>query len=51
MSHLIPRESWDPSDNVKTIAYFCGVLDEIDGETPAQATERVKAGATSWRTT
>ena len=45
MSHLIPRESWDPSDSVKTIAYFCGVLDEVDGETPEKATERVKGHA------
>jgi uncharacterized protein with NAD-binding domain and iron-sulfur cluster len=45
MSHLIPRESWTPSDDVRTIAYFCGVLDERDEETPEQATERVKRNA------
>jgi uncharacterized protein with NAD-binding domain and iron-sulfur cluster len=45
MSHLIPRESWAPSAGVKTIAYFCGVLDEVDGETPEEATARVKGHA------
>ena len=45
MSHLIPRESWKPADGVKTIGYFCGVLDDLDGETPAQATDRVKRNA------
>jgi uncharacterized protein with NAD-binding domain and iron-sulfur cluster len=45
MSHLIPRESWDPGDGVRTIAYYCGVLDEVPGETPAGATARVKANA------
>ena len=45
MSHLIPRESWAPDDSVKTIAYFCGVLDEVEDETPAEATERVKRNA------
>ena len=45
MSHLIPRESWAPDDNVKTIAYLCGVLEEVEDETPAEATERVKRNA------
>ncbi len=45
MSHLIPRESWDPSDGVRTIAYFCGVLDEVPDEPPADATARVMANA------
>ena len=45
MSHLIPRESWAPDDNVKTIAYLCGVLEEVEDETPSEATERVKRNA------
>ena len=45
MSHLLPRESWPASDDVRTIGYFCGVLDEVEGETPAEATERVKLSA------
>jgi uncharacterized protein with NAD-binding domain and iron-sulfur cluster len=44
MSHLIPRESWTPSDGVRTVAYFCGVLGEQTG-TPDQATAQVKANA------
>ena len=30
---------------MKTIAYFCGVLDEVDGETPEEANARVKGHA------
>jgi uncharacterized protein with NAD-binding domain and iron-sulfur cluster len=51
MSHLIPRESWSPSDEVRTIAYFCGVLDEVPREPPeppeppADAAARVHANA------
>ncbi len=45
MTHLLPRESWPASDDVRTIGYFCGVLDEVEGETPAEATERVKRNA------
>jgi uncharacterized protein with NAD-binding domain and iron-sulfur cluster len=45
MSHLIPREDWTPVDHTSTIGYFCGVLDEPDGETHDQATDRVKLNA------
>jgi uncharacterized protein with NAD-binding domain and iron-sulfur cluster len=45
MSHLIPRESWATSAGVRTIAYLCGVLDDREGETPEQATGRVKRNA------
>jgi uncharacterized protein with NAD-binding domain and iron-sulfur cluster len=41
MSHLIERESWEPDDGVRAIAYVCGVLDE-EGEDP---TDRVKQNA------
>jgi uncharacterized protein with NAD-binding domain and iron-sulfur cluster len=44
MTHLLPRESWLP-DKTRTIAYFCGVLDDRAGETPEQATRRVKQNA------
>ncbi|MEA2331307.1 MAG: hypothetical protein QOH58_1445 [Thermoleophilaceae bacterium] len=45
MSHLIPRESWTLADGVRTIGYFCGVLDDRTGETAAEATDRVKHNA------
>ncbi len=45
MTHLLPRESWLPGDGTRTIAYFCGVLDDRAGETPEQATRRVKQNA------
>jgi uncharacterized protein with NAD-binding domain and iron-sulfur cluster len=44
MSHLIPRESWTGADDVRAIAYVCGVLEERD-ESPAQATARVREAA------
>ncbi len=40
MTHLIPRESW-PAGTVRSIAYFCGVLDHR-AETHDQATARVR---------
>ena len=42
MSHLIPRES---GEGIRAIAYACGVLDEVPGESPADATARVKENA------
>lgn len=45
MSHLIPREQWKPDDHTSTIGYFCGVLDEPQGEDHKEATDRVKANA------
>jgi uncharacterized protein with NAD-binding domain and iron-sulfur cluster len=42
MSHVIPREG---SPEVRSIAYFCGVQDERDGEDQAAATARAKADA------
>ena len=45
MSQLTCAENWDASQHVRSIAYFVGVLEKRDGETPAQATERVKRAA------
>lgn len=45
MSHLIPAESWGEAEDVRGIAYFCGVLDQREGETEAEARERVHANA------
>jgi uncharacterized protein with NAD-binding domain and iron-sulfur cluster len=45
MTHLLPRESWTDEDGVRTIGYFCGVLDDRAGETSDEATLRVKENA------
>jgi uncharacterized protein with NAD-binding domain and iron-sulfur cluster len=45
MTHLLPRESWLPTDGTRSIGYFCGVLDDRAGETPEQAAARVKENA------
>ncbi|HEV2924165.1 MAG TPA: NAD(P)-binding protein [Solirubrobacteraceae bacterium] len=45
VTHLLVRESWLPAEGVAGLAYFCGVLADHPGETPAQAEERVKAAA------
>ena len=42
MTHLIPFENWGDTES---IAYFCGVQDERDGEDQAAATERAKRDA------
>jgi uncharacterized protein with NAD-binding domain and iron-sulfur cluster len=45
MTHLLPRESWLPTDGTRSIGYFCGVLDDRAGETPEQASVRAKENA------
>ena len=45
MTHLIPRECWTRAEDVRTIGYFCGVLEDRPGETHAQATARVRRNA------
>ncbi len=45
MTHLIPRECWTQAEDVRTIGYFCGVLEDRPGETQAQATARVRRNA------
>lgn len=45
MTHLLPRESWQPADATKSIGYFCGVIGDRRGETPEQATARAKRNA------
>ena len=34
MTHLIPREDWKQADDVRTIAYLCGVLEDRRGRDP-----------------
>jgi uncharacterized protein with NAD-binding domain and iron-sulfur cluster len=45
MSHLLPREGWDPGDRVEDIAYFCGVLKDEAGDTQESCDDRARAGA------
>ena len=42
MSHLLAVERWPPGE-VRHIAYFCGAMQEVPGETPQQAHERARA--------
>lgn len=44
MSHLIKAEKW-PAKTVKSIGYFCNVLEDRGGETQDQAKDRVKKNA------
>jgi uncharacterized protein with NAD-binding domain and iron-sulfur cluster len=48
MGHLLPAEHWPEQDEVKGLAYFCGVLRHRSGETPVQARERAKREALSY---
>jgi uncharacterized protein with NAD-binding domain and iron-sulfur cluster len=48
MSHLLPREDWREEHGVKSVAYFCGVLDDREGESEAEAHARVKANASEF---
>jgi len=52
MRHLIVRESWQPGDNCRDIAYFCNAMDEdappapfSDPAYPATQTDRARAKA------
>jgi hypothetical protein len=45
MSHLTDAEAWPAAAGVKGIGYFCGVMPRVEGETQAQATDRVKHAA------
>jgi uncharacterized protein with NAD-binding domain and iron-sulfur cluster len=43
MTHLLPRERW-PQPGPVDIAYFCGVLGDVDGDTQEKATQRMYDG-------
>jgi uncharacterized protein with NAD-binding domain and iron-sulfur cluster len=45
MTHLKEREAWPASASVNGLAYFCGVMEDRDGESNAEATKRVGEGA------
>ena len=42
MTHLLLKEHWSKADGVSGLAYFCGVLEDVKNETPAEANARVK---------
>jgi uncharacterized protein with NAD-binding domain and iron-sulfur cluster len=43
MSHLLEREGWTAADGVRSIAYFCGTMTTVEGETQAAADARARA--------
>ncbi|QEC50465.1 hypothetical protein FSW04_24715 [Baekduia soli] len=43
MTHLLEREGWAPGDGVRSLAYLCGTMREVAGETQAQADARALA--------
>ena len=45
MTELKDQESWQPSDGVQSIGYFCGVLFDTDDNSPRAATQRAHDGA------
>lgn len=45
MTHLRDREAWPASAGVVGLAYFCGVLEDLQGESNAEATKRVEANS------
>ncbi|HEU4975306.1 MAG TPA: NAD(P)-binding protein [Baekduia sp.] len=45
MTHLLPREGWPAGAGVRSIAYLCGTMPDVAGETQAEADARAYAGA------
>ena len=45
MDHLIKRESWPTEEKVEHLAYFCGVIEDVRGDTQKIANDRAKASA------
>ena len=45
MSHLLPAEAWPADERVDDIAYFCGVIEEREGETQESANEHAHDNA------
>lgn len=49
MSHLLVREAWGGAQRTpKNVAYFCGPLDDVAGETPGRSLARVAETSTAW---
>lgn len=38
MTHLVAREAWNPTDRIRSLAYFCGQLRDAEVPTPAPTT-------------
>ena len=45
MTQLIPAEAWPRQADVESIAYFCGVLPDEEGDTAESTSERVRGSA------
>jgi uncharacterized protein with NAD-binding domain and iron-sulfur cluster len=45
MSVQLPREKWDPSLNIRSVAYYCGILEEQTGDDEATLAARVRSTA------
>lgn len=45
MGHLLEREAWPPGTDVRDIAYFCGPLTELPGESKEAAGQRARQAA------
>ncbi|HWI72946.1 MAG TPA: NAD(P)-binding protein [Baekduia sp.] len=43
MSHLLPREAWPADTGVVSVGYFCGTMEEPEGDTQDAADERAFA--------
>ncbi len=48
MNQLLDREEWGPAENVRQIAYFCGVLPHAGVSTQAQADQRARECALNY---
>jgi uncharacterized protein with NAD-binding domain and iron-sulfur cluster len=48
MTHLLKTEEWPATEAVNGLIYVCGVLEEVPGESGAQATTRVREAARQW---
>jgi uncharacterized protein with NAD-binding domain and iron-sulfur cluster len=42
MSHLLGREGWPATGDVRSVGYFCGTMREVPGETQADADARAR---------
>jgi len=49
MSHLLVREAWGGAQRTPmNVAYFCGPLNDVAGETPERSLARVAETSTAW---
>ncbi len=50
MSGLVPRETWTPDDDTKSLAFFCGMLEDEPGDNDQITHARAVQGATDYLT-